>query len=275
MKHVLALTGLLLLPAGAWADVVALRGGGELRGVIVERRADAVVIETGPGRVTIPMSVVTRITGGGNELAEYRARAARISPGDAAAWVALGQWAREHGLYTQARDSFEHALAVDRDNEGAHLALGHVRMAGRWLTSDESYRAQGYEQFEGRWVRPEEVRSILAEREYEAGRRAEQAESESRVREAEARARAAEADARRAEADSQASEGGIPYSPFYGGGVVSPWVQDAWRGRMRGPRHEPPPVIVVPPPPIQRDHGATRNPDRRDPPPAAHAGTKH
>jgi hypothetical protein len=261
MKRLLAVTGLMLLPAVASADRVSLRGGGELRGVIVERRADAVVIETGPGRVTIPMSQVTGITGGGNELSEFRARAPRIASNDSSGWVALGDWARDHGLYTHARESFERALAADGTNVAAHQALGHVSVNGRWLTSDESYRARGYEQFEGRWVQPDERRAILAERALEAARRADAAESEARLREAEARARTAEADARRAEAEAEG--GGIPYPPpVYGGaGAYPPWAvygPDVVGGSV------PPPVVVVQPPrvrPVQRDRGSTKNPD--------------
>ena len=266
MKRLLAVTSLLLSPAIAWTDVVGMRGGGELRGVIVERRADTVVIQTGPGLVTVPMSQVTHITGGGNELSEFRARAARISAGDAAAWVALGAWAREQGLFTQARESFERALSADRNNVDAHLALGHVNLDGRWLTSDDAYRARGYEQFEGRWVRPDERRAITDERARESARRAEQAESEARLREAEARARTAEADARRAELEAQAPAEGIPYPPpVYGGGMYPPWAvygPDVIGGY--GPTPAPPPVVVVVKPSrpaVQQDRGSTKNGD--------------
>lgn len=282
MKRLLAVTGLTLLPMAAGADVVALRNGGELRGVILERRADAVVLEMGPGRVTVPMSQVARITGGGDELAEFRARAMRIPASDASAWVALGEWAREHGLFTHARESFERALAADRRNPEAHQALGHVLVDGRWLTTDESYRARGYEQFEGRWVLPDERRAITAERALEAARRADAAESEARLREAEARARTAEAEARRAEAEAEA--GGMPYPPpVYGGaGVYPPWAvygPDVVTGGY-GPAPPPPAtVVVVKPRPVQRDRGSTKSSDldgsRRRARPHAHPPDRH
>ena len=44
----------VLLASTAWADEVHMRNGGVVRGVIVERTAEVVVIETGPGRVTLP-----------------------------------------------------------------------------------------------------------------------------------------------------------------------------------------------------------------------------
>jgi tetratricopeptide (TPR) repeat protein len=205
------------------------------------------------------MSQVTRITGGGNELAEYRDRAADISPGDSAGWVALGDWARDRGLHTQARESFERALAADRNNADALLALGHVNLNGRWLTSDESYRARGYEQFEGRWVLPDERRAIAAERALEAARRADAAESEARLREAEARARIAEADARRAEAE--AADGGIPYPPPVYGGGYPPWAvygPDVVVGG-HGPPPPPPVVVVAPRREVLRDRAAAKS----------------
>jgi hypothetical protein len=276
MKRLLAVTGLMMLwPGVTVAERVSLRGGGELRGVIVERRADAVVIQTGPGLVTIPMSQVTRITGGGNELAEYRERAARLSPRDSAGWVSLGDWAHERGLFTQARESFERALAADGNNADAHQALGHVKLNGRWLTSEESYRARGYEQFEGRWVLPDERRAITAERALEAARRADAAESEARLREAEARARTAEADARRAEAEAES--GGIPYPPpVYGGGVYPPWGvygPDVVTGGYGPPPPPPAPVVVVKPRVVPHDRGSRGSGHGRQRP--QHPGPRH
>jgi hypothetical protein len=262
MKRLLSLSVIVLLPAVASADVITLRGGGELRGLVVERRADAVVLEVGPGRVTLPMSRVLRISSGGNELSEYRARAAAVPAGDADAWAALGEWARERGLYTPAGEAFARALAIDPRHERANLALGHVRLAGRWVTSDQWYREQGYQRFDGRWVSADEHRALLAERGAEATRRAELLEAEARVREAEARARAAEAEARRAEADLHASPGDVPYYPVgggvvYGSGGVPVYGYD--------PQPPSPPVVVVvkprPSPPL-RDRGADRHGDR-------------
>ena len=61
MKRIAAVSLLTLAPALVHADSVFLKRGGEIKGQVIERRADAVVIEVGPGRVTLPMASVDHI----------------------------------------------------------------------------------------------------------------------------------------------------------------------------------------------------------------------
>lgn len=258
MKHVLAMAVFVVAPP-AWADEVFLRGGGSIRGEVVQRTATSVVMEVGPGRMTLPMSRVERIEATTSDIAVYRERAARLSSGDAAGWLALARWARERDLFTQARDAFERVASADPDNAAANAALGRVRLAGQWVTPEESYRARGYVPFEGGWVTPEERGAVLAFRAAEARARELTAEAEARAREAEARARTAEADAQRAEAEAQAAGNGIPYSyvlgsvgPYGGyGGIYPPGPYGArpHHGARRGGHRDRPVVVVAPPPP--------------------------
>jgi hypothetical protein len=263
MKRLIAASVFLIVPA-AGADEVFLRGGGSIQGEVVQRTAAAIVMEVGPGRMTLPMSRVDRIVATTSDLSVYRSRAARLAPGDSAGWLALARWAEGRDLLTQSREAYEHVVAVDPGNAAANAALGRVRLAGRWVTAEESYRAQGYVPFEGRWVTPEERGAALADRAAEARARELTAEAEARAREAEARARTAEADARRAEAEAEAGSTGIPY-PFvyggvgtiYGGHLGGPHVRGHHGGRHRGARgRDRAPVIVVQPPP-KRDEGGS------------------
>ncbi len=48
-----------------------MRNGGVVRGVIVERTAEVVVIETGPGRVTLPLSRVKRLVEADSALGDF------------------------------------------------------------------------------------------------------------------------------------------------------------------------------------------------------------
>jgi hypothetical protein len=244
MKRALMMA-LVLVPAAAGADDVFLTGGGRLSGVIVARSARSVTLDTGPGRVTLPMTRVLRIVSSTADLAVYRDRAARLAPGSVTGWLSLARWAEEHDLLTQARESYAHVLSLDPANAAAHRGLGHVWAGDRWATVDESYRARGYVQFEGSWVMPEERRAILEERAASAAAAAEQIAAEARAREAEARARVAEAEARRAEQEAQT--GAIPIDPYGGayGGPYGPY------GPYGGPVYDPygPHVVVAPPPP--------------------------
>lgn len=192
---------LLAAATTASADQVILKGGGILSGLLVERTSEVVTIEVGVGRVSLPASRVERVVEGASPLGGYRARALGLRDDDAAGWLALGLWAQDQGLHTQAREAFQRVLLREPENPVAQQSLGNVRLGGHWVSLEESYRARGYVWFEGGWVPREErdleLRQRASRGRVEAAERA-RAEAEARAREAEARARAAEAGAQRA-----------------------------------------------------------------------------
>jgi hypothetical protein len=210
-----------LLAAPAVADEVFLRGGGRVSGRIVEQTKDAVVIETAPGRLTLPTKRIERIVESRSALEEFQERAADLAPTDAAGWAALARWAAERQLATQALEAWQRALAGDPAHPEANAALGRVELDGEWMTEDEAYRARGYVEHEGSWVTPSEHEALVRERAAEEASARERREAGLRMREAEARAREAEARAR--EAEAQASTGdGIPLWWGWGGGYFPP-----------------------------------------------------
>jgi hypothetical protein len=257
----------LLTASTLLADEVILTNGNRIRGIVVERSADVVTIAVGPGSVSVSASRVARIETGASDLASFRERAASLAPGDVGGWLALGRWAREHELLTQAREAFERALEADPDNAEAHAALGHVLHDGRWTSREEAYRALGYVEWEGRWITPQEREALARERaEQQAGERA-RIEAAARVREAEARAREAEARALRAEAEALGVQTDV-YFPSYG---VPLWLGGGCCVRGPGPPRAVPPrpaprATPRPPRPPQRDgagQGSTQGPPRR------------
>jgi hypothetical protein len=220
-----------------------------VNGVVVERTKDRVVIETGPGRVSLPMSRVERIVESRSALAAFQERAAELDPGDAAGWAALARWAAERDLFTAAREAWRRVLAVDPAHPEANAALGRVDVDGTWMEEDEAYRARGYVRFDGRWVTPEEHEVLVREQAAEEEAARERREAELRVREAEARAREAEARAREAEAAGEAEGGGIPYWWVLagGGGVLLPPPVDPVDAPPPPPPPASPPVVTNPP----------------------------
>jgi hypothetical protein len=245
MPHAAGPTAITLLATAlvgaASADDVFLRGGGRLTGVIVERTGDTVVVETGPGRVTLSLSRVERIVEGRSALEGYRERAAAVAPGDAQGWADLARWASERDLLTQSREAWQRALAADPTLPEANAALGRVQLDGVWMGTDDAYRARGYVEFEGRWVTPAEHEALVRERAFEEETERQRREAELRVREAEARAREAEARAREAEAAAQQQgvDEGIPlwWGWGWGGGGYLPPV-GTWPPESRPP-HPP------------------------------------
>jgi hypothetical protein len=253
----------------AHADEVFLKSGGRLSGEVLSEDSRSVVVEMGPGKVTVPAASVLRIERSRSALGEYRDRARRLEAGDVRGWLELAFWAHERDLATQAQEAFEHVLRIDPGNASANAALGRVQVDGTWMSLEDSYRRRGYVYYDGQWMTSAEqevrFRARAAEDQVAAARR----EGELRVREAEARARAAEAEARQAEADARAAEtqGGIPLWWGWGG-----W--SGFRPPVVRPPHRPPPSTLLPPiPPRPPVHSQSK--DRTVPAPTPRAKSTH
>jgi hypothetical protein len=248
MRHnsrtALLLVAAAALAAPAGADEIFLRGGGRVSGVIVQRTADAITVETAPGLLTLSMRRVDKIVEGRSAVEEFQDRAARRAPGDVNGWAALARWAADHDLVTHSREAWHRVLAVDPGNGEANAALDRVQLGGEWMSETEAYRSRGYVEYEGRWVTPAEHEALLQQAAAEDAARLQNREAELRVREAEARAREAEARAREAETAGATSDQGIPLWGGWGGGapLYPPFVdQPPYEGPGGGhhPGHHP------------------------------------
>jgi len=229
----LACLGAAAVPAGS--DEILLKNGGRITGMIVERTASRVVIESGPGRVTLPMSRVERVVESRSSLEAWQEKASALGPGDLDGWAALARWAVERELATQSRECWLRVLALSPDHPEANAAIGRERLDGQWLERDDAYRARGFVQFEGRWLTPAEHEAALRERATESAEARERREAELRVREAEARAREAEARARDAEQQPvELENGGLPYG---WGGNAGAWPPPAVDRGSNGDDH--------------------------------------
>jgi hypothetical protein len=256
-RHVAPL--LLALSPWAAADEVLLRNGGRLTGIVVEQTEARVLIETSPGRVGVPASLVSRVVRSASPLSAYLGRLRALRADDAAGWLELALWARDQGLATQARAAFTHVLALDPADSVANAALGHVRHEGRWVTPEERAQAQGLVEFEGRWITPAERAVALHERERRDRARAEREAARAREERAEARAREEQA--------RPATDGaGLP---LYGPYLPGPWPVGGYVSCCTGgsepccaPRPHPratpapaPAVVPMPPPPRRGPEG--------------------
>ncbi|MGE5344467.1 MAG: tetratricopeptide repeat protein, partial [Acidithiobacillales bacterium] len=148
---------LLMLPGLLVADVVYLKGGGKFTGRIVEQTAEKVVVDFGDGTVGLPMDQVEEIARGPSPLDEFDARASKLGQQDVDGWRSLAQWASMRGLSAQSRAAYKRVLAVAPDDAEAREALGFVKLDGRWVTEEESYRARGFVRYDGEWMTPAEV----------------------------------------------------------------------------------------------------------------------
>ncbi len=189
-----------------WADIVQLKKGGTVEGIVTEEK-DVYVVETAYGITRIRKEEVETVILQKSALATYRERAAALQPGDAAGWHDLARWARGEDLTPQADEAYQNVLAIDPDHAQAREALGFVQHEGRWMTRDEQMEAKGWIQVEGKWMSPEAatLQRALAEK---ASLEAQARSAEAEARTAEARAREEEASAAKADrlAEAKAAE---------------------------------------------------------------------
>ncbi len=273
-----------LAASSAAPDEIFLRSGGRVSGVVLERTRTAIVVETGPGRVILPLSIVQRVVEGRSLLEAFRERGDALAPGDVEGWAALARWAAERDLLTQSREAWQRVLAADPNHREANAALGQVEVDGTWMGEAEAYRARGYVSFEGRWVTPPEHEALVRERAVQEASEREAHEAGLRVREAEARAREAEARAREAETAAHPVDGGIPlgYGWGWGGGALLPplfpGIDPGRPGRPSRPGHpsRPPGVRPTQPPPspkpASRPKAASPRSAGIEPPPLSRRG---
>jgi hypothetical protein len=175
---VLGLFGLLvLLPMESSADVVHLKGGGTIEG-IVRAYGDEITVEMDMGTVSVPKSEVASIESSDSNLKILKARWQGLNRSDASAHFELAQWASRQGLASQARALYRETLAIDREHVGAHQALGDRLHEGRWMNEDEYMQATGHIQVGGRWLTESAYRAELARQTAESAERTALAKSQ-------------------------------------------------------------------------------------------------
>lgn len=254
------LVGLAVFAHASFADVLHLKRGGRLEGILVNETPSTITLDVGMGLISVPRATVLRIERKDGALAEFRRRLQDIAPGDVNAYAELARFAKEHGLNSEARSVWTRVVSLDPRNVEAHLALGHVLLGGAYVDEDEAYRARGYISFEGRWMTKAEQESLLRSRERRADDEVKIAEARRAARAAEDRARRAEADAAQARATAASSPawgyGGpvLVGSPRFGGytagcsGVACATVPQIWPVPPPAPAATPLPRVPPPRP---------------------------
>lgn len=139
----LALPFISCLALSASADIVHLKDGSKREGKIVAQDDEgvrlAVTLGTMTVEVSIPQNNIDRVeqkeTRNEQVLSEYRKRLGEMDDSSADEWFALGLWCQEQKYLSRfASRSFETALELDADHEGARRKLGHIRHDGAWMT---------------------------------------------------------------------------------------------------------------------------------------------
>lgn len=155
----------------AGADILHMKDGREVEGVVVEETDALVRLRTRLGVLEFKRSDIERIERKKSKLQEFEERWERAESGDD--FHALGLWAEERRMRKEAKRCMAEAVRVDPDHAAAHTWLGHVLHEGEWMTPEERDRrvreaerarrsAEGLVEYRGRWVTPEERSKLEA-----------------------------------------------------------------------------------------------------------------
>ncbi len=250
-----ALTSLAFVAAVAFvgagpvmADDVHLLDGRVLEGEIVSAPdEDPVRLRRGSGTLIvvqhIPRDQVAEVVFGTNERqlavaalqTERAALAALPDGGDAQAWWALAERARDLGDPGLARELAIEVVARDRGHADARRLMGMTLVRGVWMRANEASVATGQILHQGRWMTWNERQAAIADQERRAGLAA---------------ARREAADDRRAARAAARASTQLPYGPIstpaysyggYGYGFDNPYRRQptivTWPGCQVGSGH--------------------------------------
>lgn len=160
-----ALAALAVGSQAVRADRIALRGGGEIEGIVLPE-ADPedegrvlVLTRTSSRPLEFRSEKIARVTPVDDALREYLNRRGRPRA-DGEAEYQLGLWCEQNGLTGPAQIHYRRAVELDKDHDEAHKKLGHVNHNGTWMTYDEQRQKQGLVKYKGRWISEQERQEL-------------------------------------------------------------------------------------------------------------------
>jgi hypothetical protein len=158
----MALLGPVALVLGASmarADVIILRGGGQVTGKVVPdpQSKDRVLVWLLQGRkpLSFQKAQIVEVTPKASPLDDYFEKLKK-TPATAQAQFDFGTWCDQNKLTDLGKLHYEAALVSDKSFEPAHRKLGHVFHDGYWLSRDDLSAIQGLVKYKGRWISTEE-----------------------------------------------------------------------------------------------------------------------
>ena len=142
-------------------DLIKLKNGGEIRGLIQEKRqittADELSIETLSGvLILVARDDVEFISVRSVKIEEYEVRRKNLPATSLAHWE-MAEWCRKQHLSSQRIVHLKAVIELVPDHQEAHRALGHRLVNGKWMSRDEEMESQGLVKYKGRWITPQEL----------------------------------------------------------------------------------------------------------------------
>ncbi len=163
----LVLLAVLLLAGPLFADIIHLKNGRTLEGVILSDDGREIRLKTNFGAVTVKHADIARIEKKLTPIDEVRTRKAKLRADDAEGHYQLALFCRENGLKKDEKQLYRETLSIDGQHPGANEAVGNVEYLGEWMSpaerdrrkaasSEAEMRAKGLVRHDGKWVTPED-----------------------------------------------------------------------------------------------------------------------
>lgn len=150
---------LVVVPATASADVLELKDGRLVEGIVLKDGAKYLVTDRF-GAAEIPVADVAKVHPGKSVDALVREHVAKLTEDDTEGRVTLAAWLKKIGRGEEAREQARAVLDLDPEHAAAHAFLGHIRHRGQWVTPDDAKRAEGYIKKGEKWYTPAEWRNL-------------------------------------------------------------------------------------------------------------------
>jgi len=132
------LLAMIFCCAIATADIIYLNTGGVVKGKIIERNTDSVIVVTEQGnRTEIFLADIEKIEEGASVDEMYREKLEKVKPGDSEGHYQLGMWLKKVNYHELAKEEFEKAIILDPEHEFARSELGFVKRKEGWILPKE------------------------------------------------------------------------------------------------------------------------------------------
>ena len=167
--------GVAAVPAAA--DVVHLKNGRAMEGVLLEETADRILLQLPFGEIGLPRASVLAIERGQSDLEQYLKRRLALEqrPGTASDWLTLAFWATERDLDHNAREATLVAARLDPGLPGliplmTAMGYDYEENLAVWIPHDELMRRRGYVMSNGRWITAQQATELRQASEVAAAR---------------------------------------------------------------------------------------------------------
>ena len=144
--------------APSWADVIILRGGGEIQGKVISdpKKPDTlqVLLLNGRNPITFQKKQILQVVPKASPLDAYLVKREHLAPPPRrpSTWES----GASRTSSTTWPGSISRPPSPTTRTSLRHRSSGHVQHGNRWLTLDELRSVQGLVKYHGQWITPEE-----------------------------------------------------------------------------------------------------------------------